>query len=143
MTRLQFETASNSKQLKLQFNGHELQEDEDNEAGDSEMGSEATNSRELVVKLQSKLATKEELLREAVIEFHNKNEEFNRIQQVNQLVAVGLGEQELANPSQMSKSWCCKLKLLDECAAAEAVGRTKRCESRHQSPTGEDEPAAR
>ena len=84
MTRLQFETASNCKQLKLQFNGHELpEEDDDNDGRQSEMGPEsATNNGELVAKLQMKLAAKEELLREAVIEFHNKNEEFNRIQQV-------------------------------------------------------------
>jgi len=75
MTRLQFEKASTSKP-KINFCGPEIEEEE------TELSSEKTCN--LVASLQKKLATKEEMLNEAVIEFHSKNEEVNKLQRENE-----------------------------------------------------------
>ena len=71
ITRLQFETALSNKP-KINFCGPELVDDDaDKEGGDT------------VTNLQAQLTKKDELLDEAVLEFHNKDKELARVQQIN------------------------------------------------------------
>ena len=89
ITRLQFEKASTSKP-KMDFCGPEfVEEEEEEEEGDLET---SQTNRNLVVLLQKKLATKEEMLNEAVIEFHSKNEQVERLQQENELFQSQLAQ---------------------------------------------------
>jgi len=76
MTRLQFEKASSSKP-KIDFCVPEIEDE-------IELTSE--NNRNLVASLQKKLAAKEEMLNEAVIEFHSKNEEVDKLQRENEML---------------------------------------------------------
>ena len=86
MTRLQFEAAVSSKPH-IQFCGPDA-EDEDE-----------VSSSGNVSKLQEKLALKEEMLNEAVLEYHKKTEEMDKVQQENEQLTKQLLEtnQELSN----------------------------------------------
>lgn len=86
MTRLQFEAAASNKP-KIQFCGPDS-DDED-----------AASSDNLVAKLQEKLVAKEEMLHEAVLEYHAKTEEMAKVQQENEQLTKQLLEanEELAN----------------------------------------------
>lgn len=70
MTRLQFETASSNK-AKINFCGFD-------EHQDLEIDTETIDSQ--VKKLQAKLASKEDLLKDAVLEYHSKSEELTKCQ---------------------------------------------------------------
>ena len=74
MTRLQFETAA-LKKPKIDFCGPDSDDDSDSESEES--------GGDTVAKLRAKLASKEALLDEAVIDFHNKNEELSKALQEN------------------------------------------------------------
>ena len=76
MTRLQFEKASASKP-NINFCVPEIEEETD---------VTSDKNHNLVAALQKKLATKEEMLNEAVIEFHSKNEEVDKLQRENDLL---------------------------------------------------------
>lgn len=75
MTRLQFEAASAKKPL-INFCGSELVDDD---ADSAVIGN-------IVMKLKDQLAVKEEMLNEAVIDYHNKTEEMNKVQQENEIL---------------------------------------------------------
>jgi len=74
MTRLQFEVAS-AKKPNLNFCGSDLDDDDTSADGDN-----------IVIKLKEQLAIKDEMLNEAVIEYHNKMEETNKMQQEKDLL---------------------------------------------------------
>ena len=86
MTRLQFEAAVSSKP-KIQFCGPDAEEEDE------------VSSSGNVSKLQEKLALKEEMLNEAVLEYHKKTEEMDKVQQENEQLTKQLLEtnQELSN----------------------------------------------
>ena len=71
MTRLQFEAAAANKP-KIQFCGPDSDDEDDSDNGDE------------LENLRNKLAAKEALLDEAVIDFHTKNEELNKALQENE-----------------------------------------------------------
>ena len=74
MTRLQFEAATSKKPL-INFCGSELEESSDSDETDN-----------IVMKLKEQLAIKEEMLNEAVIDYHNKTEEMNKVQQEKEIL---------------------------------------------------------
>lgn len=67
MTKLQFEMAS-LKKPQINFVGLEIDDEE-------------VHTDDIVKKLEAKLRSKEEMLNEAVLEFHTKSEELNKVQQ--------------------------------------------------------------
>ena len=79
MTRLQFETASILKP-KMNFCGSELEDEF------SEQPVIDEHQANMIKKLQQKLVDKEEMLNEAVIEFHNKNQVASQLQVENDLL---------------------------------------------------------
>lgn len=79
MTRLQFEAAASNKP-KIKFCGPES-DDEDNGA----------NSENFVASLQAKLNAKEDMLNEAVLEYHCKSEELEKVLQENEQLKQELG----------------------------------------------------
>lgn len=80
MTRLQFEAASISKP-KINFCGPEI-EDENIEKP----------CENVLSKMKEQLASKEEMLNEAVFEYHTKSEELTKIQQENEQLLKELEE---------------------------------------------------
>ncbi len=86
MTRLQFDAAASNKP-KIQFCGPDS-DDEDDDSSDN-----------LVAKLKEKLVAKEEMLHEAVLEYHTKTEEMAKVQQENEQLTKQLLQtsQELTN----------------------------------------------
>lgn len=69
MTKTQFEMA-NLKKPKINFCGSEIDDEE-------------IQTDDLVKKLEAKLRSKEDMLNEAVLEFHSKSEELTKVEQEN------------------------------------------------------------
>jgi len=76
MTRLQFEVAS-AKKPNMNFCGSDLNDDGVTESAEGD---------NLVIKLKEQLAIKDDMLNEAVLEYHNKTEEMNKVQQEKDLL---------------------------------------------------------
>lgn len=87
MTRLQFEAAAANKP-KINFCGPEVEDEECDQ-----------QTENLVAKLQEKLASQQEMLNEAVLEYHAKSGEMAKIQQENEQLTKKLlhANEELAS----------------------------------------------
>jgi len=102
MTRLQFEAAAASKP-RINFCGPEVEDEDVDKRCDNNLA-----------KLKEQLASKEEMLNEAVLEYHTKSEEMAKVQQENERLLKELEEtKEMLSDVQVFNGMNIKFRFLN------------------------------